>query len=84
LSEFLCKAVEGRAEGIFCPQDDELANTAELIKGIRAKLYGKKTLLFRAKIFLRVMMIFPPVKTAFASLYYDSKDKVGLSDFLRN
>jgi hypothetical protein len=61
-----------RAEGIFCPQNNEYANTAELIKQIRRK-NGKKTVLFGARLLLRLCMaVLPPMKTAFGSLYYSN------------
>jgi UDP-glucose 4-epimerase len=80
LSKFLCTLISSRSDGIFCPQNGEYANTAHLIKLIRRQ-NGKKTVLFNAGFLLRLCMaVFPPIKTAFGSLYY-SKDDTGLPGF---
>ena len=73
LSEFLCTAVTGRLHGVFHPQDSGYASTAGLIKKIRRQ-DGKKTVIIGMKFLIFLcMLIFPQVKTAFASLYYSKE-----------
>jgi len=82
LSEFLCKVILNCEEGVFCPQNEEYVNTANLIKLIRQK-NGKKSVILNMGFLLRLcMVIFPPVRTAFGSLYYSketsTKEQAGL------
>jgi len=70
LSEFLYSLIIHKSVGVFCPQNAEYTNTSELIKLIR-KEQGKRTLLTYGKIFMNLCAkIFPPIKTAFGTLYY--------------
>ncbi|MCL1883530.1 MAG: NAD-dependent epimerase/dehydratase family protein [Defluviitaleaceae bacterium] len=70
LSEILCTIISERSGGIFLPQDDQYANTAELIRLSRQKK-GKKTVIINMGYILNLCMaIFPQLKTAFGSLYY--------------
>jgi UDP-glucose 4-epimerase len=75
LSEFLCTVISCRAEGILRPHDKNYANTAELIRLIRRQ-HGKKTVIINMGFLMRLCMaVFPPVRTAFGSLYYSSDTK---------
>lgn len=76
LCAFLCATMIVRSDGDFCPQDKEFANTAGLIKKIREQR-GKKTRIFNARPLLRVLAVFPSVKTAFGTLYYSGNVNEG-------
>lgn len=70
LSEILCAIVKNRAAGFFHPQNAKTRSTSDLIVEIRRE-NGKKTVILGAAILIRACMaIFPPLKTAYASLYY--------------
>ena len=70
LSEFLCAVISNRASGIFHPQNPKHVSTSELITQIRRE-NGKNTRTFGAGLLLRLCgAVFPPVKTAFGTLYY--------------
>ncbi|MCL1878626.1 MAG: NAD-dependent epimerase/dehydratase family protein [Defluviitaleaceae bacterium] len=73
LCAFLCAIILLRSSGEFCPQDKQYANTAELIKKIRTE-NGKKTRIFNARPLITLLSVFPPIKTAFATLYYSGLD----------
>ncbi|MCL2356736.1 MAG: NAD-dependent epimerase/dehydratase family protein [Defluviitaleaceae bacterium] len=73
LCAFLCALILLRSEGEFCPQNNEYANTAELIKKIRAES-GKKTRLFNARPLISALSVLPVVKTAFGTLYYSGTE----------
>jgi len=91
LSEFLYSLITNKSVGVFCPQNTEYANTSLLIKLIR-KEQGKKTLLLPGKIFIKLCTkIFPPIKTAFGTLYYtkelstkNSEQHITLEDSVRH
>lgn len=69
LSQFLCTLIASGSGGVFHPHEN--VRTSELIVGIRQQ---KKTRVFGAKPLLRLCgAIFPPIRTAFGTLYY-SKD----------
>jgi UDP-glucose 4-epimerase len=70
LSEFLCMIITTRENGTFCPQDAEYVNTAKLIAKMRQENGKKTTIIGAAWLISLCSAIFPPVKTAFASLYY--------------
>ncbi|MCL2577900.1 MAG: NAD-dependent epimerase/dehydratase family protein [Defluviitaleaceae bacterium] len=73
LSEFLCTVISNRASGIFHPQNDEHVSTSDLIVQIRRE-NGKNTRTFSAGLLLHLCgVIFPPVKTAFSTLYYSKE-----------
>lgn len=77
LSAFLFETAKNKNAGFFHPQDDKYASTSDLVKEIRRK-DGKKTVILGMAWFLRVCMaVFPPMKTAFGSLYYE-KDVGGV------
>ncbi|MCL2387921.1 MAG: NAD-dependent epimerase/dehydratase family protein [Defluviitaleaceae bacterium] len=70
LSRFLCTVVQNRAGGIFCPQDEEYACTSKMVQEIRRQ-NGKKTVIIGMGWLVNLCMaIFPPMETAFGSLYY--------------
>jgi len=71
LSRFLCNIVSKQKVGVFCPQDKNYKNTAELIKKLRGKM-GKKTIVLKNLGFVVNLFMFfcPPIKTAYGSLYY--------------
>jgi len=84
LSELLYQVAQSGADGIFCPQNAEYINTAVLIKAIR-RHSGKKSLVIGVKPLLKgLMVICPPLRTAYSSLFYAAKDaaiKIGAVGF---
>ena len=68
LSAFLCTIIERGSSGIFCPDNPQYTNTAELVKSIR-QASGQKTMtsLFMGALVKVVMNFCPPLKNAFGS-----------------
>lgn len=71
LCEFLYKTTINQEQGIFCPQNGELANTGHIIKLIRL-CSSKSTIILPllSAPFKLAMTLCPPLKNAFSSLYY--------------
>jgi UDP-glucose 4-epimerase len=76
LSEFLCTVISNRLVGVFHPQNEKHVCTANLITQIRRE-NGKKTRTFSAKFLLELCAVFPPVKTAYSSLFYSHDMDLG-------
>lgn len=72
LCEFLCMVIKDGKPGIFCPQNKEYVNTAQLVKLIRATM-GKKTFLVSFPMGWLIKIV-PPIKAAFGSLYYSAQE----------
>jgi UDP-glucose 4-epimerase len=77
LSEFLCTVVSGCAAGIFHPQNEKHVSTSKLIADIRRE-NGRQTRIFGARFLIRLCAaIFPPIKAAYGTLYYNEAIDLG-------
>lgn len=76
LSETVRKVIESNAEGVFFPQDDEYANTSELIKKLAAEKGKEVILLSQLNIIIYFLALCPgkigrTINKAFGSLLYE-------------
>ena len=81
LAEFIRQLVDDEADGVFCPQNNEYTNTAEMVKLI-AHANGKGILLIKGFGWALKLLshVTPMVDKAFGSLCYDR----AISDYSRN